>query len=185
MRTDKNSGFTLLTVTLLILASGLNTGCTKEAKKRRELSRAESDFNAGAYDRAKIEYLRVLRLDSHEAKAFSRLGQIWYAEGSPLKAGGFLTKARELAPDDLNTRLYLARALQDVGDRPSARKETIYILDHDAASGDALFLLSELAISPEEIKHAQERIKKFTQQNSLPYLLAAANLALRQSQPEE
>ncbi len=170
----------------LVLTSCLNTtGCSKEAKKGRELSRAEKDFTEGAFDRAKIEYLKVLRIDNNEAKAFARLGQIWYAEGSPLKAGGYLTKARELAPDDLITRLYLARALSDVGDRETARKEARYILEHEPANGEALLLLSELAVVPKEIDAAQAEANKFPEKNSVYYFLAAANLALQQSQPDQ
>lgn len=185
LMTCKNLGLTRFTLAVLVLACGLSTGCSKEAKKSRELNRAENDFKEGAYDRAKIEYLKVLRLDNRDAKAFARLGQIWYAQGSSLKAGGFLTRSRELAPDDLETRFYLARAFRDVGDLASARKEARYILARDPANGEALFLLSELATAPEEIQAARETVQKFPEKNSVSYLLAAANLALRQSQPEK
>lgn len=183
--TYKSFGITRFVLVVLVLACCLSTGCSKEAKKRRELSRAEKDFKEGAFDRAKIEYLKVLRLDNHEAKAFARLGQIWYLEGSPLKAGGFLAKSRELAPDDLETRLYLARALGDVGAREEARKEARYILDHEPANGEALLLLSELAVAPKEIEADQAAVQKFPAKNSVSYFLAAANLALRQSQQDQ
>ena len=77
-------------------------------KKSRYLARAEGYFEAGEYDQAKIEYLKVLQIDSGNAVAYARCGAMWADEGAPLRALPFLLKARELAPEDLNNRYKLA-----------------------------------------------------------------------------
>lgn len=170
----------LAIITALALSFG--TGCTKEAKKARFLSRAEGDFKTGAYDKAKIEYLNVLRLDEQNATAFARLGQMWFEEGAPLRAGAFLVKASELAPNDFENRLRLARTYNSVGKRDEAKKETLSVLQHSPAHGEALMLLTEMAFTPGEIAGAEEALQKFpNKEESAWYQLAAANIAIRKS----
>ena len=82
-------------------------GCSAEAKKSRLLDRANSYFESGEYDKAKIEYLNVLRADPRNAMAIGRLGTIWFEQGAPLNAAPFLLKARDLTPDDLEARTKL------------------------------------------------------------------------------
>src|SRR5438105_15196504 len=82
--------------------------CTSEMKKSRYLARAERYFKAGEYDQAKIEYLKVVQIDSGNAVAYARCGAMWAEEGVPLRAGAFLLKARELAPEASDTRYNLA-----------------------------------------------------------------------------
>ena len=48
--------FTIIILAAVLLASG---GCTKEMRKDRLLSKADRDFEAGAYDRAEVEYLNA------------------------------------------------------------------------------------------------------------------------------
>ena len=56
--------------------------CTSEMKKSRYLARAERYFKAGEYDQAKIEYLKVLQIDSGNAVAYARCGAMWADEGA-------------------------------------------------------------------------------------------------------
>jgi hypothetical protein len=69
MQTSKIS-FRIVT---LILAATLITACSKETKKARFLAEADNYFTAGDYDKAKLSYLNVLRLDP--AKRTMRL--VW------------------------------------------------------------------------------------------------------------
>src|SRR5437879_13472378 len=80
---------------------------TSEMKKSRYLAHAERYFKAGEYDQAKIEYLKVLQVDSGNAVAYARCGAMWADEGVPLRAVAFLLKARELSPGDVNNRYKL------------------------------------------------------------------------------
>ena len=180
MNMPKRSDLARLAI-ITAFALSLGTGCTKEAKKARFLSGAESDFKVGAYDKAKIEYLNVLRLDGQNATAFVRLGQMWFEEGAPLRAGAFLVKASELSPNDLENRLRLARTYNAVGKRDEAKKETLSVLQHSTANGEALMLLTEMAFTPEEISGAEQALQKFPHKESAWYQLAAANIAIRKS----
>ena len=162
-----------------LLWAALLTGCSADAKKERWLRRADQDFNAGEYDKAKIDYLKVIQLDSKNAPAFARLGAIWLDEGAPLRAGPYLKRAEELAPQDASNRLRLARVYQTFGHPDDARKELVTILEQSPSNGEALVLLTELARKPEEIRDAEQALQKFPTKDGASYHLAAANLAMR------
>ncbi|MEO5717938.1 MAG: tetratricopeptide repeat protein, partial [Chthoniobacterales bacterium] len=172
-------------ITRLILIAALpgclSTGCTKEARKNRAFNAAEHDFKAGAFDKAKIEYLNVLRFGSQNPTVFSRIGQIWFEQGSPLKAGAFMAKARELATNDLENRLRLARVYNAVGSRGEAQKEALFVLQHAPADGAALLLLAQLAQTATEISSAEQALAAFPEKESVPYFLAAGTVAMRKA----
>ena len=73
----------------LILAATLIAGCTKEARKARLLGEANAYFKAGNYDKAKLAYLNVLRLDPQNALVFERIGAMWQDDGAPCALPGF------------------------------------------------------------------------------------------------
>src|SRR5262245_60799813 len=82
-------------------------GCSREAKKNRHLKRADRYFAEQKYDKAEIEFLSVLRLDTNNAAAFRGLGAAYFEQGRFLRSAVFLHKAEELRPDDLATRYKL------------------------------------------------------------------------------
>src|SRR6266581_8884019 len=102
----------LIAILALVLAY---CSCTSEMKKSRYLAQAEKYFKAGGYDQAKIEYLKVLKVDPNNAVAYARCGAMWADEGAPLRAAAFLLKARELAPKDLENRYRLAQVYLRTG----------------------------------------------------------------------
>ena len=181
------SKFHALVQTVLIIAlfSFAGSGCTKEARKARLMGKAKSAFESGAYDKAKIEYLNVLQLSeqSPDPAVFARLGQIWFEEGAPMKAGAFLVKTRELTPNDLESRLRLARVYKAVGTLAEGRKEIHFVLQQSPGNGEALMLLTEMSFTPEDVKAAEQSLQQFPQKESVWYQLAAANIALRKSDP--
>src|SRR5205814_9244197 len=134
------------TATLLLLICG----CSPAAKKARFSQRAEGYFKSGDYDKAKIEYLNVLRIDQADANAYARIGAMWADEGVPLRAGVFLVKARDLAPKDLDNRYKLALVFVRIGQAPEAFKEATEILKQAPDNGPALTLLAETAVTPEQ-----------------------------------
>src|SRR5438132_13924750 len=95
----------------LIAAALVLTGCSREAKETRYLARANRYFEAKQFDRAEIEYLNVLRLDSKNVVALSRLGAIYYSKGDLLRSLPYLAGAERQAPDELDTRIKLGRIL--------------------------------------------------------------------------
>ena len=163
----------------MCLVAFVLAACSPAAKKARALERANRYFKAGDYDKAKIEYMNVLRADHQNAIAFQQLGAIWFEEGAPLRAGGFLLRARELAPNNLDSRLKLARVFMSIGRLTEASQEAMAILQRSPGNGEALRVLAETARVPEEIDHAAQQLLKFPDRNNVPFQLASAELASR------
>src|SRR6266568_4445284 len=98
----------IIRLTAILALLLVNCSCTSEMKKSRYLAQAKKYFKGGEYGQAKIEYLKVLRVDPNNAVAYARCGAMWANEVVPLRAGAFLLKARELASKDLDNRYKLA-----------------------------------------------------------------------------
>src|SRR5437762_5429215 len=163
------------TATLLLLICG----CSPAAKKARFSERAEGYFKAGEYDKAKIEYGNVIKIDQGDANAYARIGAMWVDEGAPLRAGAFLIKALELAPDDTGSRLNLTRVYLSVGRTADARKEAMTVLEKVPGNGDALLALVDTSHTPREISATEEQLEKFPQKNSALYHLAVGGIAAK------
>ena len=159
----------------------LLTGCTAASKKARYAEKAEQFFKAGEYDKAKIEYLNVIKIDQGDAKAYARIGAMWVDEGAPLRAGAFLIKALELAPDDIGSRLNLTRVYLAVGRTADARKEALTVLEKAPSKGEALIPLIDTSHTPEEISATEEQLAKFPQKDNPYYHLAAGGIAAKKS----
>src|SRR5207249_7377461 len=98
----------------ILLLFSLVTGCSPAAKRSRARARADSYFKAGEYDKAKLEYVNLLRLNDQSAAVFQQLGFIWLEQGVPLRAIPFLLKVRELDPKNIAARTRLASAFMAV-----------------------------------------------------------------------
>src|SRR5437763_6945908 len=138
----KSSMQILRSIALLVLVL-VTSSCTSEMKKSRYLTRADRYFQAGEYDQAKIEYLKVLRIDSANAVAYARYGAIWADEGVPLRAVAFLLKARELTPEDLDNRYQLALVYLRVGRAHDAFMEWPEIWKHSQVEGQVMSVLED------------------------------------------
>src|SRR5206468_11338356 len=165
----------LIAILALVLA---NCSCTSEMKKSRYLAQAEKYFKAGGYDQAKIEYLKVLKVDPNNAVAYARCGAMWADEGVPLRAGAYLLKARELASKDLDNRYKLALVYLRVGQPNEAFKEATEILKQAPDNGPALTLLAETSLTPEQTQTAEQELQKFPQRDNPYFETANAALAI-------
>src|SRR5438552_16358036 len=172
-------------ISLPIVVAGtiaiLLSGCTAASKKARLTDRAEKYFKAGEYDNAKIEYLNVIKIDQGDANAYARIGAMWVEEGAPLRAGAFLIKALELAPDDIAARFNLTRVYLSLGRMADARKEAMTILEKAPGNGEALVALVDTSYTSQEISAAEEELAKFPQKDSAYYHLAAGEIAAKKS----
>ena len=164
-----------LTTALVMVA----IGCSAESKKSRLLSRADRYFDSGDYDKAKIEYLNVLRADPLNATAIQRLGTIWYEQGAPLRAAPFLLKTRELVPDDVGSRAKLASVIIAAGGLEEARSEAEAILERSPAHPEAMLLLVEASRSQQELDDAEQRLRTLNASDKAGFHLALASLSLR------
>lgn len=169
-------------VVALLLAAAIISGCPAGAKKSRILKRADGYFEAGQYDKAKIEYLNVLRLNNQNVTALQQLGFIWLEQGVPLRAAPFLFKVRELAPQNIAARTKLALTLIALSQPAEARKEASFILQQDPANAEAILILADASQSTEEIAAAEEQLQKFPQPDTAGFHLASATLAMRKGE---
>jgi tetratricopeptide (TPR) repeat protein len=156
-------------------------GCTPAAKRARVLERADRYFKAGEYDKARIEYLSLLRLDRTNRTAIKQLGIIWFEEGAPLKAYPFLRATRDLDPSDSNNRTKLASTLRTLGEAEEARKEALAILQQSPGEGEALFVLADSIQSKQEIEEMEQQLQQLRVPESSSLHLALASLALREN----
>src|SRR5687767_8927297 len=78
----------------VILLAALCIGCSAKAKQARAAKRADNYFAQGEFEKAKIEYLNVVRSDPLNQVAIERLGLIWSEQGSPIRALPLLNKAK-------------------------------------------------------------------------------------------
>jgi tetratricopeptide (TPR) repeat protein len=170
---------TLFRIVTLTLAATLMVACSKEDKKTRFLAEADNYFRTGDYDKAKLSYLNVVRLDPQNALAFERIGAIWLEEGAPLRAVAFLAKASALDPSNAEYRMRLSRSYLAMGRLADAKKEALKILELSPDNGDAIIALTEAAQTKEDIVEAGQQLQKFPNKDSLPFYLSSANLFLR------
>ena len=155
----------LFRTVMIILAIFLVTACSKEARKARLLGEADNYFKAGNYDKAKLAYLNALRLDSQNALAFERIGAMWQDDGAPLRAAGFLKRASELDPKNVQNRIRLARCYVATGHFNDGTKEALTVLEQAPDNGDAIIILTEAARSKEDIEAAEKQLQRFPKKN--------------------
>src|ERR1035438_346402 len=91
-------------LTLLLLLAIADTGCTAKMKAVYHRQRADRYYDAGQFDQAEIEYKNVLRHDQQNARAWSRLGLIYFDESRPREAAYFLSRAGQLDTKKLQDR---------------------------------------------------------------------------------
>src|SRR5947199_2280925 len=160
-----------------ILAATLIAGCTKESRKARLLGEANGYFKAGDYDKARLSYLNALQLDPQNSLAFERIGAMWQDDGAPWQAAGFLKKASELDPKNVQNRIRLARCHVVTGHFNDGTKEALKVLEQAPDNGDAIVTLTEAARTKEDIQAAEEQLQKFPKKNDASFYLAVANLS--------
>jgi len=169
-------------IVVLLLVAILFSGCTRAAKEARLSRRAEQYFNSGEYDKAKLEYLNVLRVNYQNATGYKQIGFIWMEQGVPLRALPFLLRAQQLSPKDLAVKSKVATAFIRVGNLSETRKAAISILEQDPANLEAIILLSDTSQTKEEIAATEKQLEKFPKKETAEFHLAAASLAARKGE---
>ncbi len=170
--------FTSIAAGLLVC---LVAGCSAKTRRARHMQRADKYFNAGQYPKAEVEYLNVLQLDSLNARAIGRLATIYYEQNRFDRAVGFLAKARELTPDDLELCIKLGNIYVAVGKPKEAQLEANVILAKIPGHAEAPVLLAEAAASPEDFEKVRQRLEELSAEvgETTPLQLAFGTLATR------
>lgn len=166
----------------LTLCSVLAAGCSKEMKKSRFQKQADQHFQAGQFDKAEIEYLRVLNLDRQNKNAVGRLASIYYDEGRLPQAMAFLLEAKKIDPDNFELREKLGTLYVSARLYKEARQEALYVLAKKPASAQALLVLVDAVAATNDLIEARQQLEKLKPQieNTAAFHLALASLALRQ-----
>jgi predicted Zn-dependent protease len=165
-------------VVTLLVVTGL-VGCSTEARKSRLLKSADNYFAASEYDKAKIEYLNVLKEDPQNATAIERLGTIWLQQGSPVQAVPFLLAAKRTAPENIDIRAKVARVLLYAGQFEDARSEVLAILELSPSHPEAMRLLIDASLKKEDLEDAERRLQSLSANESPGYHIALATLSFR------
>lgn len=162
-----------------LLIAGVLASCSVEARKARHLAHGEDYFKSGDYEKAKIEYVKLLLVDPRNELAYERLGFIWTEEGAPLRAAPFLLKARELAPTNVANRLVLARAFTALGRTADARKEVLAALEQSPEEQEAIVLLADTDQTRSDVDYTEDYLRKLSARDTLSVQLALGNVAVQ------
>lgn len=153
-----------LHITLIQFALGLalllSGGCSKNKQLGKHLGRAESFYHEGELEKAKIEYLNVLRLDRTNALSMSRIGSILLDQGALLQATPALARACDLNPSDTVSRARYARALMDTGSGAKARAEALTVLSQSPTNQEAMQILAFTSRSEKSIAEARQILEQ-------------------------
>jgi tetratricopeptide (TPR) repeat protein len=172
-------------VFMLLLLAVATAGCSKdEPTKEQLLSRAEAAFAAGQWDKAEMDYRKVLSLAPEDPAALRQLGSIYLDQGQIVQAYPLLTKGAELQPDDPEIKLKLGQIYLSGRGYTQARDAASQILEKQPDNDQALLLLADASRSPDDIADARKRIQGLREkgQDRASYHLALAALDLQQNE---
>lgn len=150
---------TFFPLVMILVASAFLSACSREARVKRAEARADAYFEAGEYDKARVEYLNVLRGDRENTNAVFHLAQIHWRRGEIQQALPFLLGTKELAPENLEVRRQLGYLFLRAGQRERAKEEIDAILALAPGDGQGILMLSNWPATEEEIAAAGERIR--------------------------
>src|ERR1035437_4352913 len=167
-----------------LLLALLCTGCTKQAKKSYYLARANKDFAAGQYEKAEIEYLKVLQIRPANPVAMTRLGLIYHDQGRLPQAFNVLKRAEKSDPENPELRLKLCLTEFALHQFKEARDDANRILQKQPGQEDALLVLVQTTFTLKEVQATTDQIEKLRQHDKdrPGYHLALGTLLLRQGQ---
>ena len=166
----------------LCLAAVMSAGCSKDEPTKDELlSRAEAAFAAGQWDKAEMDYRKVLSLAPEDQAALRQLGIIYLDQGQIMQAYPLLKKFVDLQPDDPEIQLKLGTIYLAVRDYKQARDAASQVLEKQPGNERALLLLADASQTPEDIADARKLVQSLREkdQERAAYHLALGSLEFR------
>ena len=148
----------VLPVAVLLL---LSPACrwTKEGRKARHLAQAEGYSKQDKFKEAVIEYKNVLKVDGKNAGAIRHLGIALYEAGAPGEAAGYLQRAYDADPSDLEVRQRLATVFLLRGVPANAREHATFVLAKQPANLQALTVLGQSSETQEQLDDVIRRLE--------------------------
>jgi tetratricopeptide (TPR) repeat protein len=154
----------LFSIAVVALFATLITGCSAKARMARHQQYADKYFAAGEYEKAEVEYLVALRLDSGNAHAIARLGEIYYEQGRFRRAYSFVARACELSSNDMDLHVKLGTIYLIARQPKEARREAELVLDKWPTNADGPDILAESVTSRADLQPVRERLEKLSKQ---------------------
>lgn len=156
--------------------------CSPTASKARHMEQADRYFDAGDFDKAEVEYISVLQMDSQDPHALGRLGLVCFEQGRLEKAMPLLHRSFELDPNNLDVRLKMGLIYLAMGKLKEAQTEAISVMERRPQDEEAPILLAEVSVAPKEIEETRQRLQKMLQTagEKVPLQIALGTLSLRQ-----
>jgi len=167
---------------LMLSLALMSPGCSKKQDgPDAHLARANEYFASQQYREAENEYREVLKLASQNPVAIRQLGLIYQDQGQVLQAFPLLKKAAESDPNDLEVQLKLGQTYLAAGGIKEAREAALHILDKQSGNEQALVLLADTAVTPNDLEEVRKLIEalRAKDQDRPAYHLALGYLALR------
>lgn len=181
------SASTLIALLFAAFVVAFSAGCSADAKKARHLKRAQAYFSSGEYDKAEIEYSNVLLLEAMNPEAIAKLGQIYFEQTRIGRVYPYLSKAKELQPDNLDVRVQLGMFLVGVGRPKDAREEANFVLARRPSDAEAPLFLADSVQAESDIVMVRGKLNELPAavQNTAPVLTALGFLEMRQQRIKE
>ena len=173
-------------IPILLVVALICSACSKELdskeNKENQLSRANEHLASGQYEQAEKEFRDILRSSPNDAIVSRQLGIIYYDQGRIVQAVPLLKKAAEQNPEDTAVQLKLGLFYLAVRDYQHAREAALRVLEKEPGQEEALLLLVETAMGPNEFEDTRSLIQTLQakDQQRSGYHVALAALNLRQ-----
>jgi tetratricopeptide (TPR) repeat protein len=173
----------LLVVTSLLLFAG----CSRGSRVEKALKRGEELLAAGKYAEAELEFKTAQQTPQPQPRALVGLGEIYFNQGRLDRAAAFLSKAKELLPDDVDVRLKLGMCQLSLRQPAEARSAARFVLERRPADPEAPLLLADSCQNASEAEEARSILSGLPAPaaSGAPVLVAQAMLALKEKKIEE
>ena len=149
-------GFPILAAFLVTAAFA----CSVQAKTARHLERGDGYFGQKKYREAILEYRSVLDKDPKNTRAVQRLGIAHYELGELGQSYGYLRRASETDPNDVEVRWRLGALAVLSRQMEEARRHATFVLQKAPDSVEGLALMADTAETREEVEAAVRRISE-------------------------
>jgi tetratricopeptide (TPR) repeat protein len=171
--------FTAVVVALWVIGVA---GCSPSASKARHQEQADQYYAAGDFDKAEVEYISVLHVDSQDPHCLGRLGLVYFQQGRMDRALPLLLRSFELDSSNLDVRLKLGLVYLAMGKLKEAREEALFVMGRKPQDDEAPILLAETATTPKAAGETRQQLRKVLQTagESAPVHVALGNLSFRE-----
>jgi tetratricopeptide (TPR) repeat protein len=178
----RSQSFTVLLA--LALAAAAGGGCTKAARSKRAVERADHYYQAGDYATAEAAYGDACRMvRPPDPIALRQLGLVYVKEGRPAAAFALLQRAATNEPDNAEVQVELASILPMMGrmaDAKETARRALHLLPGNEKALMALCDASRTSEDAEQARHYVEQLQK-QDQDRASYHLALGMIDIRET----